>query len=64
MAHKCGFTPTSLRKVLEKSGFGSVGVLSRKSQFDIWAMASVKKIDDKSAMKSLLKKHLPITRKF
>ena len=64
MAHKCGFTPTSLRKVLEKSGFGSVGVLSRKSQFDIWAMASVKKIDDKSAMKSPLKKHLPITRKF
>ena len=64
MAHKCGFTPTSLKNVLEESGFGSVGVLSRKSQLDIWAMASIKKIEDKNVMKSLLKKHLPITKKF
>lgn len=64
MAHKCGFTPTSLRKILEESGFGSVGVLSRKSQFDIWAMASIKKIEDESVMKLLLKRHLPITKKF
>lgn len=62
MAHKCGFTPTSLRSILVESGFGSVGVLSRKSQFDIWAMASVKKIEQKSIMKSLLKRHLPIKR--
>lgn len=61
MAHKCGFTPKSLKKTLEESGFKSVGTLSRKSQLDIWAVASVKKIEDRNVMKALLKKHLPIT---
>ncbi len=38
MAHKCGFTVTTLRGVLEGAGFAGVKVWRGKS-FDIWATA-------------------------
>jgi predicted SAM-dependent methyltransferase len=39
MAHKCGFTVTSLRGLLEQAGFEGVKVWRGKS-FDIWATGS------------------------
>ena len=36
MAHKCGFTVTTLRGLLDGAGFGEVKVWRGKS-FDIWA---------------------------
>jgi predicted SAM-dependent methyltransferase len=39
MAHKCGFTVTTLRGLLEAAGFGAVKVWHGKP-FDIWATGS------------------------
>jgi hypothetical protein len=36
MAHKCGFTVTTLRGLLEAAGFGGVKVWRGKA-FDLWA---------------------------
>ncbi|MBF0241798.1 MAG: methyltransferase domain-containing protein [Desulfamplus sp.] len=40
MAHRCGFTKDSLIAALQEAGFGSVGVIARSENFDLWAVAS------------------------
>ncbi|HEY8572620.1 class I SAM-dependent methyltransferase [Phenylobacterium sp.] len=40
MAHKCGFTQTLLKQVLNQAGFASVGVMRRAYAFDLWALAA------------------------
>lgn len=40
MAHHCGFTRDTLTLALQKAGFGSVSVLARPNDFDLWAFAS------------------------
>ncbi len=40
MAHHCGFTRDTLTLALQKAGFGSVSVLARPKDFDLWAFAS------------------------
>ena len=44
MAHKTGFTPTSLNATLLAAGFKSIGMLARDAQLDIWAVATKKEI--------------------
>jgi len=61
MAHKTGFTPTSLNSALLGAGFKSVGMLARESQLDIWAIATKKKIDSKDKILEIMKLHLPVT---
>lgn len=39
MAHRCGFTGSVLRQLLEASGFRHVGVSRRAAHFDLWALA-------------------------
>jgi ubiquinone/menaquinone biosynthesis C-methylase UbiE len=38
MAHRCGFTRSSLMKTLLEAGFGRVGV--RRRRFELWALAT------------------------
>ena len=38
MAHKCGFTATSLRRLLAEAGFVDIDL--RRSPFDLWARAN------------------------
>jgi len=40
MSHRCGFTESVLRQVLEEAGFKGVATLARPSSFDLWALAS------------------------
>ena len=39
MAHRCGFTETTLRIALATGGFGMVATKSRPEHFDLWALA-------------------------
>jgi hypothetical protein len=60
MAHKCGFTNQTLLQVLERAGFGSVGVVRRPTAFDLWAIAS-KCERTKAEMLALANEHFPLT---
>ena len=42
MAHRCGFTKTTLSADLQLAGFAVVGVVARPEHFDLWAIASKK----------------------
>ncbi len=42
MAHRCGFTQTTLRQALKDAGFASVATSARPTHFDLWALASKK----------------------
>ena len=61
MAHKTGFTPTSLNATLLAAGFKSIGMLARDAQLDIWAVATKKKIESKDKLMGIVKQHLPVT---
>jgi len=61
MAHKTGFTPKSLNAALFEAGFKSVGILSRETQLDMWAVATKKKIEDKEKLMEIVNQHLPVT---
>jgi SAM-dependent methyltransferase len=40
MAHRCGFTKSSLTNALTQSGFTTVAAMRRLPYFDLWAIAS------------------------
>jgi hypothetical protein len=40
MAHRCGFTPSVLIKVLQTAGFSTVAAQSFPESFNLWALAS------------------------
>ena len=61
MAHKTGFTPTSLNATLLAAGFKSIGMLARDAQLDIWAVATKKEIESKDKLMGIVKQHLPVT---
>lgn len=44
MAHRCGFTKKTLTIDLQMAGFGTVGVIARPENFDLWAIATKKSI--------------------
>ncbi len=45
MAHRCGFTKDSLTAELQAAEFGTVGVLARPENLDLWAVASKKALN-------------------
>lgn len=45
MAHRGGFTRDTLAAALAAAGFGSVAVLCRPEQFDLWAFASKRELE-------------------
>ena len=61
MAHKTGFTPKSLKAALSEAGFKSTGVLTRDAQFDIWAVATKKKVKSNDELMEIVNLHLPVT---
>ncbi len=58
MARRCGFTPKVLAGSLKRAGFTTVGVIQRRPVFDLWALASRKKMDEQE-FRDLAKIHVP-----
>jgi SAM-dependent methyltransferase len=58
MAHKCGFTWTTLSELFLHQGFGSVLGGSRPQNFDIW-LAAFKRPRTQAEMRQLAQEHLP-----
>lgn len=56
MAHRCGFTKTTLTMDLLMAGFPSVGVLEKESDFSLWAIASKTELAD-DEVRELFKQH-------
>jgi predicted SAM-dependent methyltransferase len=46
MAHKCGFTETTLRSHAHAAGFSMIGTRRRKRQLDLWLVGTKRRIDD------------------
>jgi ubiquinone/menaquinone biosynthesis C-methylase UbiE len=58
MAHKCGFTWTTLSQTFLRAGFKSVMGASRPQAFDIW-IAAFKQQTTGDAMRPIVRQHLP-----
>jgi len=56
MAHRCGFTRTSLIKALHQAGFQRVG--ARRLRYDLWVVATLGAMPDET-LKGLMADHLP-----
>ncbi len=60
MAHRCGFTKESLRKVFLDGGFKKTAVMDRpRPYFDLWLIASKARIDD-DEMSEIARAHFPV----
>lgn len=57
MAHRCGFTRKTLTVDLQIAGFSAVGVLEDKQNFNLWAIASKKAINEEE-LRALFSIHL------
>ena len=57
MAHRMGFSAQTLMTALKEAGFGRIAVVSRPSQFVLWAIATVKPCDD-ATITALAQKHV------
>lgn len=60
MAHRGGFTQSSIAITLKQAGFESVATVARPRFFDLWAMAT-KQTLDKQAVQALARSHFPST---
>jgi len=58
MAHRCGFTQSSLSNALKQSGYGSVAAMRRAKSFDLWVIAS-KSNRTEDEMRLLAMEHFP-----
>ncbi len=58
MAHRTGFSARSMLATLQEAGFGKIVVMSRPSQFLLWAVAT-KTVCDDAAITALAQKHIP-----
>lgn len=58
MAHRCGFTPSSIAITLKQAGFKSMATVARPRFLDLWAMAT-KQICDEQSVHALAKSHFP-----
>ena len=59
MAHRCGFTETTLRKALLDSGFATVAAISRHAALDLWALGFKAPRTQAQAMEAV-RRFLPI----
>ena len=58
MAHRTGFSAKTLLAALQETGFGKIAVVSRPSQFLLWAIATKSPCDDE-AITALAQRHIP-----
>jgi SAM-dependent methyltransferase len=58
MAHRCGFTRRTLMQSLRDAGFPSFGAMQRAARFDLWGLASNRRLSD-DEMLALVRAHLP-----
>lgn len=58
MAHRCGFTPKSLNAALLGAGFRNVVMMPRKTNYDVWAVAT-KETAERDKLEELAKQHFP-----
>ena len=58
MAHKCGFTLTTLTQALQAAGFQAIGGKRRSRALDLWVVATKGKLDE-AALRELAIKVLP-----
>jgi len=58
MAHRTAFSAQSMLASLQQAGFGKIAVVSRPSQFLLWAVAS-KAVCDDAAITALAQRHIP-----
>lgn len=59
MAHRCGFTAKVLMQDLQSSNFKTVACMSRPEFFDLWALATKSKTENK-LMEQLVEAHFPL----
>ncbi|MDO9004867.1 MAG: methyltransferase domain-containing protein [Aquabacterium sp.] len=58
MAHRCGFTQSSIAITLKQAGFKSMATVARHRFLDLWAMAT-KQVSDEQSVHALAKSHFP-----
>lgn len=58
MAHRCGFTQSSIAITLKQAGFKSMATVARPRFLDLWAMAT-KQVCDEHRVHALAKSHFP-----
>lgn len=58
MSHRCGFTLKVLIGTLRSTGFAIVAGKRREKRFDLWALASIAKIDE-SVLRDMAESHFP-----
>ena len=58
MAHRTGFSSKTLLTALQEAGFGKIAVVSRPSQFLLWAIATKANCDDET-ITALARRHVP-----
>ena len=58
MAHRTGFSAKTLLEALQEAGFGKIAVVSRPSQFVLWAVATKAGCDDET-ITELARRHIP-----
>jgi len=58
MAHRTGFSSKTLLAALQEAGFGKIAVVSRPSQFLLWAIATKTPCDDET-IAALARQHVP-----
>ena len=58
MAHRTGFSGKTLLAALQEAGFAKIAVVSRPSQFLLWAIATKTPCDDET-ITALARRHVP-----
>lgn len=58
MAHRTGFSAKTLLAALQETGFGKIAVVSRPSQFLLWAIATKSPCGDEE-ITTLARRHIP-----
>ena len=58
MAHRCGFTASSLTATLQSAGFRTLATRVRPAKFDLWALASKSARSD-AEMRAMAQAHFP-----
>jgi len=57
MAHKCGFTESTLRAHAHASGFAMIGTRRRRGHLDLWLVGTKRKVEEQD-MRALMARYL------
>lgn len=58
MAHRTGFSAQTMMTAMKQAGFGKIAVVTRPSQFVLWAIAT-KAVCDDASITALAQRHIP-----